>query len=99
MIATRREAGGLSFEVTVKPRASRVGVEGSREDGLLLRLSAPPVEGEANKQCIEVLAKALGVPKSAVTIVSGLRSRRKRVYVKHGNASHLAAVLSSLESG
>lgn len=99
MIATRRESSGLSFEVIVKPRASRAGVKGSREGGLLVRLTASPVEGEANKQCVEVLAKALEVPKSAVTIVSGLRSRRKRVHVRHDNAAFVEAVLSSLEKG
>lgn len=46
-----------------------------------MQLAAPPVDGAANQALIEVLAKALGVGKRQVTIVSGLQSRKKRVAV------------------
>jgi uncharacterized protein len=46
-----------------------------------VRLNAPPLDGAANAELIEVLAKTLGVPKRAVTLVTGDRSRRKRVRV------------------
>jgi uncharacterized protein (TIGR00251 family) len=48
---------------------------------MLVRLHAPPVEGAANAELIAVIAKTLGVPKRSVTIVSGERSRQKRVKV------------------
>ena len=53
-----------------------------RDGVLLVRLTAPPVEGAANAALIEVLSKALHVPKRALTIVSGHRSRLKRVRVE-----------------
>ena len=71
MIPLRREADGVSFEVAVQPRSSRAAVEGEREGALRVRLTAPPVDGAANKQCVALLAKVLGVPRSALEIVSG----------------------------
>ena len=72
---------GVVIDVRVIPRAGRSGLAGMRDGALLVRLTAPPVEGAANEELIAVLAKALGVPKRAVTIVAGERSRAKRVAV------------------
>jgi uncharacterized protein (TIGR00251 family) len=69
------------LNIRVIPRAKRSGVGGTRGDAWLVRLQAPPVEGAANEELITVLAKLLDVPKRAVTIVAGERSREKRVRV------------------
>jgi uncharacterized protein (TIGR00251 family) len=74
-------ADGILIDVRVIPRAGRSGIAGIRDGALLVRLTAPPVEGAANTELIEVLASALGVPKRAVTLASGERSRQKRVRV------------------
>ena len=79
MIASTPE--GVVIDVRVIPRAARAGIAGTRDDALLVRLHAPPVEGAANAELIEVVAKAFGVPRHSVTIVSGERSRNKRVAV------------------
>lgn len=79
MIASTPE--GVVIDVRVIPLASRAGIAGTRDDALLVRLNAPPVEGAANAELIEVIAKALGVPRRAVTIVSGERGRNKRLLV------------------
>jgi uncharacterized protein len=77
------EAGGEArFAVRVQPRASRTAIEGARDGALVAKLTAPPVEGEANEALIELLADSLKVPKSAVRILSGLRGRTKRVSVR-----------------
>jgi uncharacterized protein len=73
--------GGVLITVRVIPRAGRSGLAGTRDGVLLVRLNDPPVEGAANAELIEVLADVLDVPKRAVTIVSGERSRSKRVRV------------------
>lgn len=73
--------GGILIDVHVIPRAAKSGLAGTRDGALLVRLNAPPVEGAANAELIEVLARALGVPRRAVTLVAGERSRRKRVRV------------------
>ena len=72
---------GVVIDVRVVPRSGRSGVAGTRNDALLVRLNAPPVEGAANAELIEVIATALGVPKRAVALVAGERSRQKRVKV------------------
>ena len=79
MITATRD--GVVIDVRVIPRAAKAGLAGVRGGALLVRLSAPPVEGAANEELIAVLAKALDVPRRAVTIVSGERSRTKRVAV------------------
>ena len=72
---------GIVLSVRVIPRAGNSGIAGTRGDALLVRLNAAPVEGAANAELIAVIAKALAVPKRAVSIVSGERSRQKRVRV------------------
>ena len=74
-------ASGVVIAVRVIPRAGRSGIAGVRDNAILVRLAAPPVDGAANEELIEVIAGALEVPKRAVTIVAGDRSRRKRVRV------------------
>jgi uncharacterized protein (TIGR00251 family) len=73
---------GIQFEVKVEPRSSRKGIAGTLDNALKVKLTAPPVGGEANEQLIEVLAKAAGVSKSAVRIVKGQTSKRKVVEIK-----------------
>jgi len=68
--------------VRVRPRAGRSGLAGLREGAVLVRLAAAPVDGAANDELVAVLARALDLPKHAITIVSGERSRRKRVRVQ-----------------
>ncbi len=84
---------GLFIDVRVVPRSSRPGIDGRRGDALLVRLSAPPVEGAANAELIEVMARALGVAKGAVRIVSGAQSKQKRVLVTGISASEADARL------
>ena len=74
-------AGGVVIEVRVIPRASRPGIAGSRNGALLVRLKAPPVEGAANAELIQLMAKTAGVPRRSVSIVSGDRGRTKRVAI------------------
>jgi uncharacterized protein len=68
--------------IRVIPRAGKSGIAGMRGDAWLVRLNAPPVDGAANSELVEVLADALGVPKRSVSIVSGERSRQKRVKIE-----------------
>jgi uncharacterized protein (TIGR00251 family) len=74
--------GGVTFAVQVIPRSSRNQVAGVQGDALKVKLTAPPVEGAANAALIEFLAKQLGVRKSAVSILSGDKSRHKTVRVE-----------------
>ncbi len=64
----------------VKPRSVRDAIEGVDDEGSIrVRVTAAPADGAANKAVIKLLAKSLGVPKSAVTLVAGASSRHKRL--------------------
>jgi uncharacterized protein len=69
------------IDIRVIPRAATSGLAGTRGGSLLVRLNAPPVDGAANAELIGVLATVLDVPKCAIVIVAGERSRHKRVRV------------------
>jgi uncharacterized protein (TIGR00251 family) len=77
----RETAAGVEFEVRVIPRAKKTALTGVRDGALVVRLAAPPVDGAANTALTEFLSEALGVPRRAISIVSGERGRRKRVAV------------------
>jgi uncharacterized protein len=89
--------GEARFAVRVQPRASRKGIEGVRNGALLVRVTAPPVEGEANEAVVRLLAARLNVAKSAVRILSGERGRTKRVAVRGATAAQVRALLQSDE--
>jgi uncharacterized protein (TIGR00251 family) len=72
---------GLAFDVLVTPRAARERIGPVVGERLKVAVCAPPVDGEANTAVCACLAKALGVARSAVTIVHGDSGRRKRVHV------------------
>ena len=74
--------GTLSFAVRVQPRASRDEIAGEWQDGLKIRLTAPPVDDRANEALRRLLAARLKVPLAAVRIVAGERSRSKRIEIR-----------------
>lgn len=73
--------GSFTFTIRVVPRASKSEIVGEVEGSLKVRISAPPVDGAANEEVVKVLAKAFGVSKSNVSIVSGETSKTKRIRV------------------
>ena len=77
----RDTAEGLTLRVRVQPRAGRDGLGGEREGALVVRLTAPPVEGAANEALARFLGKKLGVAPSAVRVASGATGRNKVVRV------------------
>jgi uncharacterized protein (TIGR00251 family) len=83
----------LDLEIRVIPRAGRSGFGGLRDGALLVRLAAAPVEGAANDELIALLAKTLRVAKRDITIVSGERSRTKRVRIAGVDREQALALL------
>lgn len=84
---------GVVISVRVVPRAARSGLAGTRGGAVLVRLHSPPVEGAANAELIEVMAKAFQVPKRAISIVAGDHSRQKRVRIAGIDAATAASRL------
>ena len=92
--------GGLRLMVRLTPRAGADALGGLREiepDQPLLtaRVAAAPVEGAANAALVKLVAKALGVPKSAVTVTAGETSRIKQLEIA-GDTAALSAILEAL---
>ena len=81
MLAVRRDGERLVFTIRVTPRASANAVAGERDGVLLVRVTAPPIEGKANDAVVALLAKALGTPRGALLVVRGASGRTKRVSV------------------
>ncbi len=78
---------GIRLAVRLKPRSARNGVEGVMPDEagrllLVLRVTAPPIEGAANDALISLLADALRVRRSAIHIVAGETARIKQVMLE-----------------
>jgi hypothetical protein len=90
----REDEGGITFDALVTPRASRDRVGPVQGDRVKIAVTAPPVDGEANAAVIACVAKALGVPRRAVSIVGGEASRRKTVRVDGVRAAALEALLA-----
>lgn len=85
--------GKVTFKVKVQPRASKNELAGILGDEVKIRITAPPVDGEANKGVLRFFADLFQVPKAAVTIVSGLSSRSKTVEISGVNTSEVLKVL------
>jgi uncharacterized protein len=75
----RSSGGRLLVEVKALPGASRSAVAGLRDGALLVRVAAPPEKGKANDELRACLARELGIARSAIELVSGASSRRKRL--------------------
>lgn len=84
------------FHITVKPKSSRNEVARTAE-GVLVRVTAPPVEGAANAAVVELLAKVLDVPKSRLEITAGAGARMKRVAVRGLSQDELEERLGKIE--
>jgi len=86
-------AGDLTVRLT--PRADRDAVALDDDGVIRARVTAPPVDGQANAALVKLLAKALGVPKSRVSIVRGASGRDKVVRVDGLSTADAHALLRS----
>lgn len=98
----RPAAGGLSVALRVTPRGGRDAIDGieTLSDGrsvLKVRVRAVADGGEANRAVTELLARALGVRKADVRLISGATSRLKQVAID-GDPARLAEALRALTS-
>jgi uncharacterized protein len=81
------------LNVRLQPRARRDEVVGERGGTVVIRVTAPPVEGKANDALCRLIAKAAGIPPSSVAIVRGHSSRDKVVRVDGIDAAALRSAL------
>ena len=89
----REDDGGVTFRVHVQPRAAKNRIQGIHDEALKLSLTAPPVEGAANRLLRDFLAGLLKCPKNRVEVIAGHKSRRKTVHVEGLDGPQLLARL------
>lgn len=73
---------GIRFSATIQPRSSQNKISGLHNNTLKIHLTAPPVDGSANRMCLKFLAKVLGISPSRVSIVQGLTGKNKVIQVE-----------------
>ncbi len=86
---------GIKFCIRVIPNSSKCELAGIFDDCLKIKLTVPPIEGRANKECIKFLSKLLNVPKTSIEIISGQTSKNKTIFI-WGNSDELSRSISSL---
>jgi hypothetical protein len=84
------------LKVRITPRSSRNQIAVSRDGVLSLKLTAPPIEGAANKAAVELLADRLRVGKSRIALVSGAKSREKTFEIAGLSEQEIARRLSEI---
>ncbi|MCU0240283.1 MAG: DUF167 domain-containing protein [Pyrinomonadaceae bacterium] len=83
MINFTEKDNAIIFAVRVIPRSSRSEIVGEYDGALKVKLNSPPIDGEANKELITLLAKTFHVSKSDIEIISGQTNKNKQVKIKH----------------
>ena len=78
-----------------QPRSSRSGIDGTVGDAVKVRIRCAPVDGKANKELVETLADAFGIPKSSVVFRSGETSKTKRILLRGVSAAKIEEVLGA----
>lgn len=86
MLTIEEKPQGITFKIFVQPRSSKNMVAGAYGDAIKIKLKAPPVDGAANRMCIQFLAKRLKVPRSSLEIISGHTGRNKRFLLRYQNS-------------
>lgn len=79
----KEKTEGLQFKVYIQPKSSKNMFCGRHEDSIKIKLTAPPVDGAANKMCIQFLSKYFRLPKSAIDIISGHTNRQKVILIRY----------------
>lgn len=80
----------------LQPRASKTEICGIQGDELKVRVTSPPVDDAANRLCIELFSRIFRTAKSNITIISGHKSRHKRLQVSGSTPAETMAVIAKL---
>lgn len=92
----RHTDAGVELFLYVQPRASRSKVAGIQGEELKIALTAPPVDGAANKACRSFVAKLCKLPRSRVVLMAGETSRHKRLLLEGANLRQIETLLEDL---
>ncbi|MFV9690154.1 MAG: DUF167 domain-containing protein [Desulfobacteria bacterium] len=86
---------GVLFKAIIQPRSSGNMICGIHADALKIKLTAPPVDGAANRLCVKFLASVLGIPASHIEIIKGHGRRNKKIFIHSVTREYLESIISS----
>ena len=87
-------ADGVVINVRAQPRSSKAGIDGILGDAVKISIRSAPVDGKANRELVETVADAFGLPKSRVVLKSGETSKTKRILLLGVAAEKVKGVLN-----
>jgi uncharacterized protein len=93
MVGIKETPEGVILQIHVVPRSGKSEIAGVHGDALKLKIAAPPVEGQANAECIRFLSDILGIKKKQVRILSGHKSKKKTVAIEGVGRKDIEAVI------
>ena len=96
MLPLKETPNGVTFSIQVVPRSAKCEIVGISNDTLKIRLTAPPVDGKANEECLRFLSTLFDVAKNRLSIIGGQTSRRKTIQVSGMGSKELAALLERI---
>ena len=97
MLSIRENHQGIVFKVFVQPRSSKNMIVGLHAGSLKVKVTAPPVDGAANRMCIQFLAKCLSVSPSSLAMITGHNSRTKTILLKAEQSPPSTAEITHLK--
>ena len=95
-LSIKETENGVLFAAIIQPRSSENMITGIHGDALKIKLTAPPVDGAANKLCVKFLASVLGLPSSDIEIIKGHSGRKKKIFVRSVTREYLESKISLL---
>ncbi|MCF8054778.1 MAG: DUF167 domain-containing protein [Deltaproteobacteria bacterium] len=84
------------MKVRVLPRSAHGGIVGIQQGAVKIKICSPPIDGRANEECRELIATALKIAKSNVSIVAGERARLKMVKIEGVAKKQAEEILGNL---
>ncbi len=73
----------FQFTVYIQPGSRKSEICGVHDGNIKIKIQSPPVDGKANEALIAFLSKLLGVSKSSISVISGEKSRVKKIRIKN----------------
>lgn len=93
MPAIEQKGQDVLLHVRVQPKASRDAIAIETDGRIRVALTAPPVDGEANKALCSFAAKRLGIPRRRISLISGEKSREKTLLISGAHLENIEAIL------
>ncbi len=93
MIKIREMEDGIIIPARIQPNSSKEKIMGEYAEKLKIAVTSPPEKGKANKSIVKVLAKWLNIKTSDIQIVSGEKSKDKKIFVRNITKKDLQTLL------